>query len=136
MDSVMDPIQSNQIGVLAEKLNTALKILTGNGDPTNGLVVRFVDMAKTVEDFKRSNERDISELRKDMQNQVVDLRREIGEIKTLIEDFRQERIAESNRIKQEQKEWRNFVIPVLVNLFSAAIGAVVTLVLSGRIILR
>lgn len=132
----MDAVQGTQIGVLSDKLGTALKILTGNGDPASGLVVRFMEMVKTVEDLKKSTERDVADLRKEVTAQVNDIKKDMLEIKLMIERTEKDRREEIEKRRLESREFRNFLGPAIVNIISAIAGGLITLIASGHLVFK
>lgn len=117
-DTTFDAIQAQQISTLAERLNTALKILTGNENPRDGLVMDFARLQHTVEIMRLERERDAAELHK-----------QISELRTLMQN---ESAARQAAELERKRDIKQLLFPIIQNVISGAIGAAVAFFFSGK----
>lgn len=119
MNDTINAIQGRALEEALEKIDRIYEIVVGNGTPEKGLTAKVMLLQRDVEEIKR-------------QQHTTDLTRsgQIAEIKTMIEQDRAERKRGTEKTGDRLYDLGTSVVKTVI---SAIVGAIIALILTGRI---
>lgn len=115
----IDALQGQALQNTINRLDTMYEVVVGNGNPEKGLASQVMLLKRDVQEIKDAQR----------QNEVKRAE-QISEIKTMILEDRATRAKE--KAKTNDRAW-DMSLSLIKTVVSAAIGAAITLMVTGRI---
>jgi hypothetical protein len=115
----IDALQGQALQTTMTRLDTMYEIIVGNGNPEKGLSAQVLLL-----------KRDIDEIKKQQQQNEITRAAQLSELKTMILEDRATRARDS--AKTNDRAW-DMSLSLIKTVVSAAIGAAITLMVTGRI---